>query len=529
MDSDLSAISRLRILVVDDDPGWREELLSSVLRRLEEFAGQSTRVDTADDEIQGREKLASADYDLAVVDLSLLGKPPDGKDPDDRGFELLRKIRTDPSQRRCGVLVVTGVPTGDRMHRALREFGATRVVVKPEYEDRDDPEEFLLDLAKAAILEGRVRGTAERRRSRAYLTMTFNGTGWIDSELRSPAGKVPDRIESAKFDIDDYVRRADNINLLLVNDKANVGWRKEMASLGESLFKTVAAVPKLYDKWSGSKPLVKERGDLWLRFRSPSEGLGVPVDLMREGTEYFCRRHVLSRELIRTGFTRALAPFSEFISELASQNLPLRILLVGANGDGKIPAVDEEVRQLSLAITADLRRIGLRCDPTVLTGDAASYGRVKKELQKGRHHVFHYAGHGRYDGDHPEASGLLLRHEGGTRALTAGDLSQVVSSDLQLVYLSCCLGAVNKSQPASDEFCGIYGALAQANVPTVMGYRWVVRDAAALLFAATFYAHLWRTLCPGEAVLEARREAAMGEWGLDDHTWAAPVLLMQSP
>jgi len=36
------------------------------------------------------------------------------------------------------------------------------------------------------------------------------------------------------------------------------------------------------------------------------------------------------------------------------------------------------------------------------------------------------------------------------------------------------------------------------------------------------------TFSPGEAMLEARREIALGKYGLNDETWAAPVLLMQN-
>lgn len=529
MVSDSSGLSKLRVLVVDDDPRWRDKL-AEVLRRLEEHAEQVSRVDTADDEIQGQEKLAATAYDLAVVDLALLGDPPDGKEADDRGFELLRQIRTNSSQSRCGVIVVTGTASSDRMHRALRDFGVKEVVVKAEYDDRDDPDGFLLELAKAAILEGRVRGTAARRLTRTYLSLTFATTGWVSSELRSREGVAQDQIHPpAELNIDNYVRRGDNINEFLIGDKPPTMWREELADIGASIFATLAKEPKLYEKWAISKPLVKEPGDLWLRFRSPARGLGVPVDLLREGEAYACLRHIVSREVERTGFVRNRAPFSEFVGGLGSQRLPLRLLLVAANSDGEIPAVDREVRRLARRIPEDLRRIGLECKPTVLNGKAASYSRMKEELRNGRHHVFHYAGHGRYKGDHPEASGLVLSDGAGTRDLTAADLSLVAGSDLQLVFLSCCLGAVNKSQPASDEFCGIYHALAQANVPTVVGYRWVISDAAALFFATAFYAHLWRTLCPGEAVLEARREAAMGKRGRNDHTWAAPVLLMQSP
>ena len=137
--------------------------------------------------------------------------------------------------------------------------------------------------------------------------------------------------------------------------------------------------------------------------------------------------------------------------------------------------------------------------------------------------------YGRYDDHHSEASGLGFADGGGTRSLTARDLRLVAVSVPYLVFLSCCQGAVTKSQPASGEFCGTYHALAQVDFPTVVSPRWVGGDAAAPFFATVFYTHLWRTLYPREVVFEVRREGAMGAGGLDNHPWTAPVMLAQSP
>jgi hypothetical protein len=55
-----------------------------------------------------------------------------------------------------------------------------------------------------------------------------------------------------------------------------------------------------------------------------------------------------------------------------------------------------------------------------------------------------------------------------------------------------------------------------------------VPDEPAQRLALDFYQVLWRTFAPGEALLEARRRAAMGQQGRNSETWAAPVLLMQN-
>jgi len=519
-------MGRLRVLVVDDRPRWRD-LLSEDFRRLEPQteAGAEDPVECVGTEAEAMTKIVSRAYDLAVVDLSLLGGTEDPREADERGFELLKAIRALPLQRRCAVIVVTGYPTNDRLHRALQEFGVKRVLYKGDYENQD---EELLRMARRAILEARARGAAGYRGSRYHLTLSFDARGWTAGELQGPGTMGRDRIDPpVLLDTANLVRRADNVNLLLIRGARDDDWRKEMADLGDTLFKTVASTPRLFEKWAGAKVLASHRQNLWVRFRGPSTGLGVPFDLMRDGASYLCLDHVLTREIARPGLSQRPLPFASFLHELGSQGRSLRVLLVAANSDGKIPGVEREVKLLKDRVARDLSRLGVACEMTVLAGDEATYGRVKEALRDGRYHLFHYAGHGRYDDDLPQASGLVLRHGSSFRALTADNLRFLAGADLRMVYLSCCLGAVSKSSPSADDLCGIYDGLASAGVPTVLGYRWIVPDASTVELATTFYSHLWRTLCPGEATLEARREAAMGPGGRSDQTWAAPVLLMQ--
>lgn len=71
-------------------------------------------------------------------------------------------------------------------------------------------------------------------------------------------------------------------------------------------------------------------------------------------------------------------------------------------------------------------------------------------------------------------------------------------------------------------------AIARADVPNVVGYRWTVGDKAALQIAESFYSALWRTLSPAEAMRKARSLAATGSKGRDNYSWASPILLMQN-
>jgi hypothetical protein len=105
----------------------------------------------------------------------------------------------------------------------------------------------------------------------------------------------------------------------------------------------------------------------------------------------------------------------------------------------------------------------------------------------------------------------------------------VRNSPLALVYLSCCFGARSERAVGRGDFSGMLEALAQADVPMVLGYRWTVADDPAVSIARTFHSSLWHYLCPGESLLKARRASAMSALGRDDDSWASPVFLMQNP
>jgi CHAT domain len=70
--------------------------------------------------------------------------------------------------------------------------------------------------------------------------------------------------------------------------------------------------------------------------------------------------------------------------------------------------------------------------------------------------------------------------------------------------------------------------IAQADVPAIVGYRWVVSDVGAKELACTFYESLFSCLSIEDALFEARSVTA-SRYGRDDETWASPVLVVQTP
>ncbi|MBB5745209.1 response regulator [Brevundimonas variabilis] len=103
-----------RILFVDDDPILREFAQVNL-------ASDTAHVDTASDGLEALEAVERQTYDLLLVDLEM---------PRMDGFELLRRLRENPSTEHLPIVVETGREDVDAIDRAFRA-GATAFVTKP--------------------------------------------------------------------------------------------------------------------------------------------------------------------------------------------------------------------------------------------------------------------------------------------------------------------------------------------------------------------------------------------------------------
>ena len=103
-----------RILVVDDDPilrAWAQVNLAT----------PTTEIDLAADGAEALERLKTARYDLVLLDLEMPGLD---------GFEVLTRIRNDPSTKDIAVIVQTGREDVEAIDRCFH-LGATSFVMKP--------------------------------------------------------------------------------------------------------------------------------------------------------------------------------------------------------------------------------------------------------------------------------------------------------------------------------------------------------------------------------------------------------------
>lgn len=107
-------MAKLKVLVIDDDPDIRR-LVEMVLNR-EGFLASS--VESAQ---EAYKKIAASKPDLIVLDLQL---------PDEDGFTVCKRIRSDPSTTHVPILMLT-VQSVDSYKIAGLELGADDYVIKP--------------------------------------------------------------------------------------------------------------------------------------------------------------------------------------------------------------------------------------------------------------------------------------------------------------------------------------------------------------------------------------------------------------
>ncbi len=507
-------MSTRRALVVDDE----SQAHADIAGRLSNFF---SAVDVAEDIQKAWSYLSANDYELVTIDLSLVaGVKVMSVVPNQKGFELLQRIRRSGREAPTAIVVITGYPTTTRVRDAFAEYDVDDFIEKPFFGD-----DFITRIRRV-LVKGRIRAAERRLTNRHRATITASGTELISSEISGPQQKSRVLIKPrARLDLASFGRRADELEPLIRTGGGQ--WRQEAKQIGGDLFRTLMSRPAVSQIISAARQLSTRNTPAVLEFAGPSELLRVPFELMTSDNDFLCFESIITRRLTIGDIPGAKArPFHRVVAHLLETDQPLNVLLIGVNSDGKIGAVMEEVSEIESTIRRSLDGIGIPHTVATLIESAATYENVCDRLTDGNVHVLHFAGHGRFDEAMPENSGVVVDVGHCAEILSAGTLKSLLSgSGVELAVLSCCAGA-RTGDARQGDFHGILEALARAGVPTVLGHRWTVPDAPARAFAVTFYEELMATLSPGAALLRARNAAAANRaGGRDNSMWACPVLV----
>jgi DNA-binding response OmpR family regulator len=216
-------VTTRRALVVEDEA----KIHRGLAQRLGEIF---PAVDIAEDIEKAWSYLNSHDYELVTIDLSLVaGVKPTKVVPNEKGFELLGRIRRSPRDAPNAIVMITGYPTTERVRNAFAEYHIDDFIEKSSEMFAGDT---FVSRIRRVLVNGRVR-TAERRLTERHrATIVASSTQLISSEISGPQQEALTLIEPrARLEVAAFGRRADAIEQLVRFGGGQ--WRQPAKQVGD--------------------------------------------------------------------------------------------------------------------------------------------------------------------------------------------------------------------------------------------------------------------------------------------------------
>ena len=490
-----------RVLIVDDLPDVRATL-SGLL------ADEGFNVRLASSSVEALQTLDAERFHVAVLDVRLDEADEDNQD----GLLLMHEIKQkDPT---VAIIILTG-------------YASVRIVQEALHPDRrgTSPAFGFLEKSEVDQLPKYVKRAFERTiqmrtdTTRLSLSLTVGQPLTIRAQGRYVCSAYAPK--ALRVDIERYARKTE----IARRDPDDL--RFQIEEIGHSLWRDIFT-----EHPEASMAYIEARAKsqtLSLLFETPREFLRLPLEFMRSKTppEYLVLQHPLVRFIYDA--TPRRDPISPSMLALTKR---LRVLIIASNSESDtlppIDGVDTEAQELCNYLKRqDFIPVSVKLIPT----ERATYERVKTELRKRSYDIVHYAGHGSYKAESPEESCLYFwageDKQGDVVPMKATELKMLLEhSEACLVYLSSCYGTATGGKVAllNDDFLGLADAVAQAGVPSVLGFRWPVSDDGARKLALAFYQSLLEQGSPEVALWSARRELSIDR---NDTTWLSPILIHQ--
>jgi hypothetical protein len=207
---------------------------------------------------------------------------------------------------------------------------------------------------------------------------------------------------------------------------------------------------------------------------------------------------------------------------------PLRLvaLLASPEAPGYSPLdLDLERRNIELALGEE-PGIGVEFYPN------ATVEKLEDALTR-EAHVFHFSGHGEFEGDMGVAVGslegtghlVLLDDGGGPFLFPAEKLAQNLRGrGVRLAVLGACEGG---RRDRVNAWTGVVPALTRAGIPAVVGMQYTIGDQNAIAFSRRFY----KALATGETVDAAVTDGRLAIFNRGEgaeRDWGVPVLYLRA-
>ncbi len=155
--------------------------------------------------------------------------------------------------------------------------------------------------------------------------------------------------------------------------------------------------------------------------------------------------------------------------------------------------------------------------------DNAIASEIRDKIRRFHPHVFHFIGHGYFQGKEAE---LVIENEDHTARFISDKLFRelFLDSEVRLVVLNSCEGAT--SSPFKP-FIGIAPNIVRRGIPAVVAMQYNIYDDTALKFSQEFYRSLGIGYPVDAAISEARRGIYI-DFGAGRRDWGIPVLFMRA-
>lgn len=217
-------------------------------------------------------------------------------------------------------------------------------------------------------------------------------------------------------------------------------------------------------------------------------------------------------ELLHDGSadTLPLAVNAGMIRQLATENY--RLIINAVTSKTALVIAEPQLHGMLPALPGALRE-GARVNSLLNDqGFSVSYCpnstfiEITRSLFARDYKIIHLAGHGVFNPDHPESSGMAI---GPDIFLSTREISQM-STVPELVFINCCyLGHTsgNDERLYQNRYklaANLGTQLIENGVKAVVAAGWAVNDEAALDFTSSFYEHMFLGYTFGEAIRKAR-------------------------
>ncbi|NQT80160.1 MAG: CHAT domain-containing protein [Candidatus Aminicenantes bacterium] len=291
---------------------------------------------------------------------------------------------------------------------------------------------------------------------------------------------------------------------------------EKLEDIGKELFKALFQ-GEILNAYNKSQGMVYERKrGLRIRIRIDpgieeyAELINLPWEFLYDETENLPFELLKKRTVIRDSFT------PEPLTSLEVES-PLRVLAVVSDPKNYPPL-----------------KLGREIKFLKKISDQTPYIKVKflrkttieellNEMGKSKYHVFHFMGHGGYDGRKKRCVLIFKGDKNLGFTVDGKQLSTSLSDSFRLVFLNACETA---RIPEENPFEAIPTEFLQGGIPAVLSMQFPITDTAAIKFCEYFYRCLTKGLPVDQCVGKGRQQISFKQ-GISTE-WGTPVLFMRS-